>query len=247
MQGRESIAVFWAALAFSVLAHAALLYLPVPGRDAVRPFPAFRPGAQAVRLVLRLPEPVPPERIPPVEVSSVAPAAPPAPVVPKAEAPVPEKRKTVVEKHAERIDPVPERRADAAVREKEVSASPPQQEKREREERQAKRETRSTPSAVSSASAGVNALPRPAAAIYPTYPVLSRRRGEEGTVTVAVRVSADGRVEEVKVVRSSGRSRLDRAAVAAVRRARFIPAREKGRPVPGTTELTFRFRLTDGK
>ena len=60
----------------------------------------------------------------------------------------------------------------------------------------------------------------------PAYPSLSRRLGEEGKVVVRVWVSADGRAEKVELVRSSGFGRLDRSALDAVSRWRFVPARQ---------------------
>ncbi|MDR0379207.1 MAG: TonB family protein [Candidatus Accumulibacter sp.] len=48
---------------------------------------------------------------------------------------------------------------------------------------------------------------------YVFYPEQARRLGFEGTVTLFVEVSGDGRVEDVRVVASSGHSILDNAAV----------------------------------
>ncbi len=65
----------------------------------------------------------------------------------------------------------------------------------------------------------------------PVYPPASRRRGEEGTVLLELWVGADGSVSEVSIKRSSGFVRLDRAAREAVRRWRYIPARQGNRPI----------------
>ncbi len=59
----------------------------------------------------------------------------------------------------------------------------------------------------------------------PTYPLASRRIGEEGRVILRVLVSAVGRAEQVEIRTSSGSPRLDEAALAAVKRWRFEPAR----------------------
>lgn len=45
------------------------------------------------------------------------------------------------------------------------------------------------------------------------YPRLAQRRGWEGTVVLTVRVLADGRLDDIRVTRSSGRALLDRAAL----------------------------------
>ena len=59
----------------------------------------------------------------------------------------------------------------------------------------------------------------------PSYPALARRTREEGRVLLRVLVSADGRAQTVDLARSSGSERLDDAAIEAVRRWRFVPAR----------------------
>lgn len=50
------------------------------------------------------------------------------------------------------------------------------------------------------------------------YPYIARRRGQEGTVTVAVRLNAAGELDSAQVVRSSGVAALDEAALTLVRR-----------------------------
>jgi protein TonB len=65
----------------------------------------------------------------------------------------------------------------------------------------------------------------------PAYPLIARRNGEQGTVTLRVLVSRDGAPASVSVERSSGHARLDRSALEAVRAWRFVPAREQGEPV----------------
>jgi protein TonB len=67
--------------------------------------------------------------------------------------------------------------------------------------------------------------------VKPRYPESARRRGIEGTVLLQMRITAQGRVEAVKVVRSAGYPELDESAIEAVRRWRFEPARRNGAPV----------------
>ncbi|MCZ6740731.1 MAG: energy transducer TonB [Alphaproteobacteria bacterium] len=89
--------------------------------------------------------------------------------------------------------------------------------------------------------------PRPVAGLgnpRPQYPWISRRRGEQGRVVLEVAVAADGRAKEVRVKRSSGFARLDRAALAAVRAWRFSPALRGGRAVAGRIDVPIAFRLT---
>jgi len=79
----------------------------------------------------------------------------------------------------------------------------------------------------------------------PSYPVLSRRYGEEGRVVLRVRVNTRGGADEVQVNRSSGFVRLDDAARDAVRRWKFVPARRGAEPVPAWVLIPISFRLED--
>lgn len=58
----------------------------------------------------------------------------------------------------------------------------------------------------------------------PEYPLIARRRGFQGTVVLEVMVKPNGRVGELRVLKSSGYKVLDRAASASVRDWIFIPA-----------------------
>jgi len=82
-------------------------------------------------------------------------------------------------------------------------------------------------------------------AVHPAYPRISRRRGEEGTVTLSIEVFANGQAGNVSVIQSSGYRRLDEAAIKAARATPFTSARQFGRDVDSTTELSFTFKLTD--
>lgn len=59
----------------------------------------------------------------------------------------------------------------------------------------------------------------------PKYPSSAKRAGHQGTVTLSFTVSSSGKVTSVRVSKSSGHSSLDNAAVSAIRRWRFKPAR----------------------
>jgi protein TonB len=77
----------------------------------------------------------------------------------------------------------------------------------------------------------------------PEYPFQSRRLREQGLVKLRVHVTAEGRADEVTLHLSSGYDRLDRAALDAVRRWRFRPARRAGTPVAGWVVVPVRFEL----
>lgn len=79
----------------------------------------------------------------------------------------------------------------------------------------------------------------------PAYPDDARRQREEGSVTLQLKIAADGRVLAVSVLRSSGFPRLDRAAREAAWRWRLLPAERGGRAVDSLFEKTIYFRLED--
>jgi protein TonB len=62
----------------------------------------------------------------------------------------------------------------------------------------------------------------------PTYPVDARRAHEQGTVKLLLLVGSDGTVKDIQVAGSSGSQRLDRAALAAVKRWRWSPTMSNG-------------------
>lgn len=84
------------------------------------------------------------------------------------------------------------------------------------------------------------------AARPPRYPMESRRAREEGTVVLSVLLSADGRVTEIAIARSSGFTRLDRAALDAVRGWRWSPMMRDGAPVMVRGIVTIPFVLQHG-
>lgn len=71
------------------------------------------------------------------------------------------------------------------------------------------------------ASSNANYLNNP----KPVYPGIARRRHWEGLVVLRVYVTADGHCGEVSVQRSSSHDVLDEAALEAVKRWRFVPAK----------------------
>jgi protein TonB len=77
----------------------------------------------------------------------------------------------------------------------------------------------------------------------PRYPEQARRRGREGTVLVEADVDERGVPAAVRVLRSSGFGILDDAAVEAVGKWRFRPARSTGKTMPGRVVVPIEFRL----
>ncbi len=79
--------------------------------------------------------------------------------------------------------------------------------------------------------------------LKPTYPRLARERDEEGKVIYEVQIQANGAVTRIRLIKSSGFPLLDRAALRAVKRAKFIPATIDNRPVTSCRRISFVFRL----
>jgi protein TonB len=77
----------------------------------------------------------------------------------------------------------------------------------------------------------------------PEYPRLSRRNAESGRVLVRVFIDVAGAPREVQLAMPSGFARLDEAALAAVRKARFKPYTENGLPTEGWTTIPINFEL----
>lgn len=77
----------------------------------------------------------------------------------------------------------------------------------------------------------------------PAYPLLSRRQGETGKVLLLVQVSAQGAAAQVEIKQGSGFSRLDQAALDAVRQWRFVPARLGDTAVAASVVVPITFRL----
>jgi len=77
----------------------------------------------------------------------------------------------------------------------------------------------------------------------PDYPPLSRRMGEQGNVTLSVYVSEEGRAENIHLKKSSGFTRLDNAALDAVKRWRFISAKQGERVVASWVQVPVKFIL----
>lgn len=78
--------------------------------------------------------------------------------------------------------------------------------------------------------------------VDPLYPELARKLRQEGLVTLAAIISADGTVEQLRLV-GSAFPLLDEAALAAVSRWRYRPGTLNGRPVRVILTVTASFRL----
>ena len=81
--------------------------------------------------------------------------------------------------------------------------------------------------------------------VKPDYPAMSRRRGEAGTAYVHFVVGVTGRIESVDLQKSSGYTRLDDAALAAMRASTCRPYIENGQAIRAARTQPYNFGLTD--
>ncbi|WP_432742697.1 energy transducer TonB [Methylobacter sp. G7] len=79
----------------------------------------------------------------------------------------------------------------------------------------------------------------------PKYPGIATSRGWEGTVHLRVRVSVEGDSEDVTVQRSSGHDVLDEAAIEAVEKWKFMPAKRGGTAVASSVIVPIEFVLNN--
>lgn len=77
----------------------------------------------------------------------------------------------------------------------------------------------------------------------PDYPVSAARNGDTGTVTLALLVGTDGRVQNAKVQTSSGHRELDRAALNALSLCQFKPAMNNGVAEAGWGQIAYVWTL----
>jgi protein TonB len=77
----------------------------------------------------------------------------------------------------------------------------------------------------------------------PEYPRIARSRGWQGKVLLKVQVSAEGYSYAVAIQQSSGHETLDEAAVDAVKKWKFIPAKRGETPVASSVLVPIIFKL----
>lgn len=94
---------------------------------------------------------------------------------------------------------------------------------------------------------GARAEPRPDSLKNqpPVYPEFAREQGWEGLVILKVFVRPDGTPASVRIFRGSGYQMLDGAALRAVEKWRFVPARLGNLSYASTVKIPVRFVLTD--
>jgi protein TonB len=95
------------------------------------------------------------------------------------------------------------------------------------------------PAPVKPAFGGIGYKNNPA----PDYPAHAVRQGWEGTVLLRVRVLANGAVDSVEVLKTSGKKLLDDAAISVVQRWQFAPSTRGGESIDGFATVPIEFKL----
>jgi len=215
----------WLTTLFVILAHAAVIYVLITHAPIEKA--KIEPAA-------------------PMMVSLIAPPAPEPELVPVIEPPKPQVKPVVKPKKVvEKIKPIemPTERLVEATTEppvvEEAPAAPVEPVKVAEAPRAPPVVEKVEEPKIEPPRFGVSYLNNPA----PDYPATSRRLGEEGRVLMKVLVSADGAAEDVQIEKSSGSERLDHAAIQAVKRWRFIPAKKNNQALSAYVIVPVKFSL----
>jgi len=79
--------------------------------------------------------------------------------------------------------------------------------------------------------------------IRPVYPEIAQEAGIEGTVVVQAFIDDKGRVKETLILKGVPNTGLDEAAMEAIRKTRFKPAKQRERAVGVWISIPVNFRL----
>lgn len=231
---------------------AALAWFGLSGPVTTQPVPI---QVRFVELAPEQPTPEPPkvaQFVPPPPTPAVPEVVPEKPVVEK----IPEKKpeKKPVRKKAE---PPVVKKPDIAPKKAEPAVSAPAEDTAPSESEpapvaapvpvQPRSDPAPAPALASAAPQAPVIAPRFDAAYLrnpaPAYPRASRRLGEQGRVILRVCVEPDGRPSALEVHQSSGSTRLDEAALNAVRQWSFVAARRGNEKVTAWVLVPMDFRL----
>jgi len=85
--------------------------------------------------------------------------------------------------------------------------------------------------------------PQALSQIRPTYPEIAQEAGIEGVVVVQAFIDKKGRVKETLILKGVPNTGLDEAAMEAIRKTRFRPAKQRERAVGVWISIPVNFRL----
>ncbi|SFB53827.1 energy transducer TonB [Azotobacter beijerinckii] len=196
----------------------------------------------------------------PAAAAAAAPAAPPPPPEPPAppkpvvqpkpiEAPKPKLALPPPKPKAKPQPPKPEAKPVPKTESQPVAQSQPQPQNSAPAASNAPRSD-AKPASQSGSPESSNALPswqgilRAHLSRYKRYPPESRRRGDEGTVTLRFKIDGQGRLLSFELVSRSGRTALDQATLQMIRRAEPLPPPPPELLTNGTLEVVAPFAYT---
>ncbi len=85
--------------------------------------------------------------------------------------------------------------------------------------------------------------PVPLTPIRPKYPEIAQEAGIEGTVFIQAFIDKQGRVIETTIIKGIPNTGLDEAAIEAIRKTRFRPAKQRERAVGVWISIPVNFKL----
>jgi protein TonB len=94
--------------------------------------------------------------------------------------------------------------------------------------------------------AEVDVAPTPRVRLKPLYPPAARRRRLSGAVTLEFVVGVDGKTASIEVMDTGPQAVFVQEAIRAIRRWRFTPATQRGKPVAVRVRQTVRFSFDGG-
>ncbi|MEW6162511.1 MAG: energy transducer TonB [Nitrospirota bacterium] len=80
----------------------------------------------------------------------------------------------------------------------------------------------------------------------PSYPLIARRMGKEGRVILRLTIDKRGKLLNVEVIENAGYG-FTEAAIEAVKRSTFLPAKRDGKPIASRALLPIRFILLENR
>jgi|GEM_PF-783475 len=79
----------------------------------------------------------------------------------------------------------------------------------------------------------------------PSYPSSCKRQGHEGTTVLEVTILSKSKCGNIEIIKSAGCESLDKAAIKALKRAKYISAKRLGVPFTTAKKIAFNFKLED--
>lgn len=83
----------------------------------------------------------------------------------------------------------------------------------------------------------------PTGCVRPVWPQGALEAKHTGTVTLALLVGEDGKIQQSKVTKSSGHEDLDEAARVSIAKCKFVPGKLRGKPQEAWLQMQYVWTL----